>query len=72
MKRALDNKYNVIIDGTMKNHTLAEKQIYQLEKAGYNIETGIYTCSKKTSWSDVNERNVKSGTNSSLCSKRIS
>ena len=24
MKRALDNKYNVIIDGTMKNHTLAE------------------------------------------------
>ena len=56
MKRALDNKYNVIIDGTMKNHTLAEKQINQLEKAGYNIETRIYTCSKETSWSDVNER----------------
>lgn len=72
MKRALDNKYNVIIDGTMKSHALAEKQINQLEKAGYNIETRIYTCSKKTSWSDVNERNVKSGTNSSLCSKRIS
>ena len=27
MKRALDNKYNVIIDGTMKSHALAEKQI---------------------------------------------
>ena len=56
MKRALDNKYNVIIDGTMKNHALVEKQINQLEKAGYNIETRIYTCSKETSWSDVNER----------------
>ena len=71
MKRALDNKYNVIIDGTMKNHALAEKQINQLEKAGYNIETRIYTCSKETSWSDVNER-YNEGTNSSLCSKRIS
>ena len=59
MKRALDNKYNVIIDGTMKNHTLAEKQINQLEKAGYSIETRIYTCSKELSLQSIENRYQK-------------
>ena len=55
-KRAIDAKYNIIIDGTLKNVNKAEKQIDDLKNKGYSVDVLIHTCPKEVSWQSVNAR----------------
>ena len=55
-KRATDAKYNIIIDGTLKNVNKAEKQIDDLKNKGYSVDVLIHTCPKEVSWQSVNAR----------------
>ena len=55
-KRAIDAKYNIIIDGTLGNVERAEQLIDGLKKEGYQVEVLIHTCPKEVSWQSVNER----------------
>ena len=55
-KRAIDAKYNIIIDGTLGNVERAEQLIEGLKKEGYQVEVLIHTCPKEVSWQSVNER----------------
>ena len=55
-KRAIDAKYNIIIDGTLKNVNKAEKQIDDLKNRGYSVDVLIHTCPKEVSWQSVNAR----------------
>ena len=55
-KRAIDAKYNIIIDGTLGNAERAEQLIEGLKKEGYQVEVLIHTCPKEVSWQSVNER----------------
>ena len=55
-KRAIDAKYNIIIDGTLGNVERAEQLIEGLKKGGYQVEVLIHTCPKELSWQCVNER----------------
>ena len=55
-KRAIDAKYNIIIDGTLGNVERAEQLIDGLKKEGYQVEVLIHTCPKEISWQSVNER----------------
>lgn len=60
LRRAIDAKYNIIIDGTLKNVNKAKKQINDLKEKGYQIEVLIHTCPKEVSWDSVNSRYEKS------------
>ena len=55
-KRAIDAKYNIIIDGTLGNVERAEQLIDGLKKEGYQVEVLIHTCPKEVSWQSVNKR----------------
>ena len=55
-KRAIDAKYNIIIDGTLGNVERAEQLIEGLKKEGYQVEVLIHTCPKEVSWQSVNKR----------------
>lgn len=55
-KRAIDSKYNIIIDGTLGNVERAEKLIENLKNNGYQIDVLIHTCPKDVSWDSVNTR----------------
>ncbi|MCX8671350.1 zeta toxin family protein [Gilliamella sp. B2865] len=58
-KRAIDAKYNIIIDGTLKNINKAEKKINDLKNNGYSIDVLIHICPKEVSWQSVNIRYEK-------------
>ena len=55
-KRAIEAKYNIIIDGTLGNVERAEQLIEGLKKEGYQVEVLIHTCPKEVSWQSVNKR----------------
>ena len=56
LKRAVDAKYNIIIDGTLKNVNKAEKLVDNLKDNGYRVDVLIHTCPKEVSWQSVNAR----------------
>ncbi|WP_392562334.1 zeta toxin family protein [Orbus sturtevantii] len=55
-KRAIDNRYNIIIDGTLGNVGRAEELIDNLKNKGYHVDIVIHTCPKEISWNSVNMR----------------
>ncbi|WP_392564101.1 zeta toxin family protein [Orbus wheelerorum] len=55
-KRAVDNKYNIIIDGTLGNLDRTEQLINNLKNNDYQVYVLIHTCSKDISWNSVNNR----------------
>ena len=65
-KRAIDAKYNIIIDGTLGNVERAEQLIDGLKKEGYQVEVLIHTCPKEVSWQSVNERYEDALTNGKI------
>ncbi|OCG71281.1 hypothetical protein A9G43_05735 [Gilliamella sp. Occ3-1] len=56
LKRAIEAKYNIIVDGTLKNTNKAKKLIETLKNKGYQVDVLIHTCPKEVSWDSVNNR----------------
>jgi len=56
LKRCIDNRYNVVIEGTFRTAATPIKTLTKFKNEGYNTEVMIQTCDKALSWQSCLER----------------
>lgn len=56
LKKAIENKLNIVIEGTFRNADTPMQTLKRLKEAGYRTEVMIKTTSATKSWRQTNER----------------
>ncbi|KAA1051852.1 zeta toxin family protein [Pseudocitrobacter sp. 73] len=56
LKKAIENKFNIVIEGTFRNADTPMQTLKRLKEAGYRAEVMIKTTSATKSWRQTNER----------------
>lgn len=59
LKRALEERYNIVIEGTFRTHETPMGTLRQMQEKGYATHVMIQSCPKEVSWDSCQERYQK-------------